>query len=257
MDILKTVNTVTKLTKDKSPVLLILTGIVGMGASMIMVNNAAHKSHDILNNLDSEEKEITKKDEVLAVAPLYLPAALTFAASTACIIGSYKISAGRIASLATAYTITEHKLEEYQKKVIETIGAEKEEEIQKEIVKDHMRNSEDEIMPGDNPDSMGIMLDGKQWFWDDFSQRYFRGTLREIFDAREEINLRLCQEPVKLNEFYYSIGLDEVNSLDIYEWGEGEKLELRFEPHVCRDGITTCTGIYYDIPIARDYYIRY
>lgn len=267
MDLLKSVKNVTKYGKQNSPALLVITGLIGMGASMFMVNSASKKADKIIKNLDIQRDannvELNPRKEnienVIAVAPLYLPAALTFAASSACIIGSYKISAGRIASLATAYSVTEHKLEEYQNKVLDMYGTERQDEIEKEIMKDHIRANEKDILePGDNPDYTGpVAPDGKQWFWDDFSKRFFRCTQKELFDAREAINVRLQMYPIKLNEFYCELGIGEIEAFDIYEWAEGDELDIRFEPYTCSDGVTVCMGIYYDVPIARDYSMRY
>lgn len=258
--LLKSTKHVSNFTKDNSSAILIGVGLVGMGASMVMVNNAAPKAHDILEKRHEEKKPETTKEkleDVKAVAPLYLPAVLTFTVSSACILRSYKISTRKIASLATAYTITENKLEEYKNKVIEKIGEEKEKEIEDEIVKDHIKDNENDIQQGDTPDSMGPMLDGKQWFWDDFSKRFFRASLKEVFQAKEDINVRLQLYPVKLNEFYCELGLEEVESLDIYEWAEGDSLEISFEPYTCRDGVTIVTALHYDVPVSRDYSYRY
>lgn len=245
MNFKNSLKAISKYGKQNSPALLIIAGLVGMGASMVMVNKAAKKSVEVIDKLD---EEVTKKDEILAVAPLYLPAALTFTASAACIIGSYKISADRIAGLATAYTITEHKLTEYQQKVIDKFGEEKHEEIQKEIVEDHVREHEEDM------NCMGpVEPDGKQWFFDDKSGRPFRASLKEVLDAREAINVRLKYEPVKLNDFYYELGLEEIDALDIYEWAEGDELEIRFQPYMFKDGVTTCPALYYSVPIAADY----
>lgn len=258
MNIVQTASNVTKIAKDKSPALLIFAGLVGMAASVLMVNKVAPKADDILEDL--EEKDATPVEKVKAVAPLYFPAAFTFAASTACIIGSYKISTNRIASYATAYTITEHKLEEYQRKVIETIGSEKEEEIRKEIVRDHMDENSEEQKIFNVDDAL---MDGKQLFWDDFTRHYFRCTQQELFDAKERINIALdidtshgCRE-VSINEW-----LEQFEDLDKYcdskwndyGWYPGDKLYMSMVPHICEDGITSCIGIVLNVNKLEDIY---
>lgn len=256
--------------KKNSPALLIFAGLTSMAATVVMVAKVAPKANVRLQNSrderylqwkeeGKEDLPMTRKEKAMdiwndfkAVAPLYAPAAVTFAVGSACIIGSYKISTARLSALTTAYGIAENRLTEYQKKVIETIGEEKEKEIQDKITKDHMRDKEKKDgLPQES------LLDGTQLFFDDFSQRYFRCTLQDIYDAREWVNVTLQHDPVKLNEFYNALDMTEVDGLDIYEWAEGDKLEIRFQSHMCMDGTTTCTAIYYDVPVGRDYSYRY
>lgn len=250
-------NQIVKSGKKNSPAILIFAGIVGMGATMYMVNKVAPDAKDILDDIRENEPEESKPKQIIkevkAVAPLYLPAALTFTASTVCILGSYKISADRIAALTTAYTFSEAKLTEYQQKVIETIGEKKEKQIRDEIIKDHMDETE---VPKEylNDD---ILIDGKSLFFDDHSKRYFRISVQELYEAKEEINLRLQQGPVKLNEFYYLIGLEDTDEGDIFEWAEGDSLEYRVTSHLCKDGVTTCAAICYSVPISAEYHLRY
>lgn len=257
--------------KKNSPALLICAGLVSMGATVIMVAKAAPKAEDRLIKSrreryfiaeEGEELNMTRKEKLLdiwedtkAVAPIYAPAAVTFAVGTACILGSYKISTARLSALTTAYGIAENKLVEYQKKVIETIGEEKEQEIREKIVEDHMKEEEEK---GGVPELTEDLIDGTQLWFDDVSKRYFRATLQELYDAKEHVNVTLQSSPVSLNEFYCVLGIDEVEALDIYEWPEGSKLEFRFETHRLKDGITTCNAVCYDVPVGRDYYcVRY
>lgn len=257
--------------KKNSPALLIFAGLASMAATVVMVSKVAPKAEQRL--IDSRRKRylewkeqgiedvpMTKKEKALdiwedvkAVAPIYAPAAVTFAVGSACIIGSYKISTARLSAITTAYGIAENKLVEYQKKVIDTIGEEKEHEIREKITQDHMNEKEEKDgIPEDN-----LAIDGTQLWFDDVSKRYFRATLQELYDAKEHVNVCLQSGPVSLNEFYCVLGIDEVEALDIYEWSEGSKLEFRFETHMLKDGVTPCTAICYDVPVGGEYYARY
>lgn len=261
--------------KKNSPALLIFAGLTSMAATVIMVSKVAPKAEQRL--IESRQKRynewkeqgiedvpMTRKEKALdiwadvkTVAPIYAPAAVTFAVGSACIIGSYKISTARLSALTTAYGIAENKLVEYQKKVIDTIGEEKEAEIKKAITKDHMEKEEEKNgIPKETDDDIHN-IDGTQLWFDDVSKRYFRATLQELYDAKEHVNVCLQSGPVSLNEFYCVLGLDEVEALDIYEWQEGMKLEYRFETHMLKDGVTPVTAICYDVPVGGDYFSRY
>ena len=259
--------------KKNSPALLIFVGLASMAATVVMVSKVAPKAEQRL--IESRQKRyeewkeqgledvpMTKKEKALdiwedvkTVAPIYAPAAVTFAVGSACIIGSYKISTARLSALTTAYGIAENKLVEYQKKVIDTIGEEEEHKIREKITQDHM-DKEEEKNGIPKEDSMTIE-DGTQLWFDDVSKRYFRARLQDIYDAKEHVNVTLQSSPVSLNEFYCVLGLDEVEALDIYEWQEGMKLEFRFETHMLKDGVTPCTAICYDVPVGGDYFSRY
>ncbi len=65
---------------------------------------------------DSEPKDIIK-----TAWPCYIPAAVG-AISVFCLIGASSTNLRRNAALATAYTLSESTLKEYQEKVVETIG---------------------------------------------------------------------------------------------------------------------------------------
>lgn len=250
--------------KKNSPALLIFAGIASMAATMIMVNRVAPKAKIVLDEIhdrrDTDETRpevITARDKALdiwndfkAVAPFYAPAAVTFIVGSACIIGSYKISTKRLTAITTAYGIAENRLQEYQKKVIEKIGPEKEQEIRDEIAEKHMKEVEEK-------EGLPELHDGLELWYDDMSKRYFRASLQDIYDAKEHVNVTLQGSPVKLNEFYCVLGLEEVEAMDIYEWPEGGRLDIRFGSHICKDGITSCTALFYDVPVGGDYYTRY
>ena len=59
----------------------------------------------------------------------YIPAAVTGCISVFCLIGASSVNVRRNAALATAYTLSESALKEYQEKVIETIGEKKEQSV--------------------------------------------------------------------------------------------------------------------------------
>ena len=113
--------------KKNSPALLIFAGLTSMAATVIMVSKVAPKAEQRL--IESRQKRynewkeqgledvpMTRKEKALdiwadvkTVAPIYAPAAVTFAVGSACIIGSYKISTARLSALTTAYGIAENK----------------------------------------------------------------------------------------------------------------------------------------------------
>ena len=96
-------------------------GIAGMITTTVMAVKSTPKALDLMAELkekhknDTEKKEIAK-DVVTKVAPVYLPSVITGGLSIACLIGASSVNARRNAALATAYTLSESALKEYQEK---------------------------------------------------------------------------------------------------------------------------------------------
>ena len=72
---------------------------------------------------------MTVKETFKLTWKLYLPVALSTVASIPCIVMSNKVSNKRYAALATAYTISEAALQEYQEKTKEIVGEKKAKQI--------------------------------------------------------------------------------------------------------------------------------
>ena len=138
-----------------SPEILIGLGIAGMITSTIMAVKATPKAliliedengisiTKFLNRLKRtafEECERVERLEPIDVIKVtwkcYIPAAVIGTVSAACLIGVSSVNLRRNAALATAYTLSESTLREYQKKVVETIGEKKEQTVRDAVAKE-------------------------------------------------------------------------------------------------------------------------
>lgn len=190
-----------------SPEILTGIGVAGMITTTIMAVKATPKALDIMAELneihanDADKKE-KSKDIITKVAPVYLPAAITGGLSIACIIGGQSVNLRRNAALATAYTLSENALKEYQEKVVETIGEKKEQAIQDAIAKDKIAQN-----PVNNCE-VYITEKGNTLCYDAISGRYFTSDIEKLRRIQNELNKRLLSEMyLSLNEFYYEVGL--------------------------------------------------
>ena len=217
---------------EKKPLLLTVCGIVGFVATVIEVAYAKPKAdlvikdrHSRLNKKETKVEEIVK-DTVVAM-PIYLPAVLTGGFAIGCIAGSYKVSSERTAAMATAYTLTETKLKEYQNKVIETLGEKKEQKIRDEIASDKVKK---------NPptDRDFVLNENSTLMYDSVSGRYFRSEIDTIKNARDELNQRIYSEMyISLNDFYYEINLDPIGVGDDLGWNVEDgmiDIDMRWAP---------------------------
>lgn len=126
-----------------------------------------------------------------------------------CLIGASSTNLRRNAALATAYTLSESTLKEYQEKVVETIGEKKEQSIRDSVSKDKMVK---------NPVREVILTEsgGNTICYDVLSGRYFKSDRDKITRVMNELNRQMRDEMyVTLNDFYYELGLDGTKMGDI------------------------------------------
>ena len=123
------------------------------------------------DELDTDRLE--PKDIIKTAWPCYIPAAVVGSISVFCLIGASSTNLRRNAALATAYTLSESTLKEYQEKVVETIGEKKEQSIRDSVSKDKMVK---------NPVREVILTEsgGNTICYDVLSGRYFKSD-REKF----------------------------------------------------------------------------
>lgn len=148
--------------KKHSPELLIAGSIFSMTASIALAIYSTTKLDKTLepfnNKIDQIKKDIKDDNKIqnkeidikeskkelaltygkaaLKVTALYLPSALFFTSSIACILGSHKIMKSRNLALAAACTTLEQSYKAYRDRVKNKLGEEAEEKIYRDIYKE-------------------------------------------------------------------------------------------------------------------------
>ena len=215
-------NAVKKSTIKHSPEILTGIGIAGMVTTTVMAVRATPKALELLKKEEeyriiNRENDIIEKisniDTVKICWKCYIPAGITGILSVACLISASSVSVRRNAALATAYSIAETSLKEYQNKVVETIGEKKEQTIRDAVVKEKIDahpTKESEII---------FVGDGETLCYDVLSGRYFKSKIDKIKKAENDLNRRMRDEMyISLNEFYYEIGLPSIKIGDDIGW---------------------------------------
>ena len=201
-----------------SPEILIGIGITGMITTTVLAVKATPKALQLIEERKREldVEKLTPVETVKTTWKCYVPAAVSGAASVACIIGSNSVNARRNAALATAYKLSETAFSDYRQKVVETIGEKKE-----KVVRD--RVSEKQLQ--DNPISTKEIIvtgKGQTLFYDQHSGRYFYSDLEKIKRAENKLNKEIICDPfdsgVTLNNFYEEIGLPGTATGDSLGW---------------------------------------
>lgn len=235
--------------KKHSPEILTGIGIAGMITTTVMAVRATPKALILIEERKEEigAEKLEAMDMVKTAWACYIPAAITGTLSVACLIGASSVNARRNAALATAYTLSESALKDYQGKVIEMFG-EKNEAVKDAIAKDKVEK---------NPvvtREVIITEKGNTLCYDAISGRYFKSDIEKIKKAECELNRQMLDDMyVSLNDFYYEIGLDSVKLGDELGWNvDSGYIDLSFSSQLASDG-TPCLVIDYSVAPRYDY----
>lgn len=239
------------LSRNQSRILVIF-GIAGSITAAAMAVDATPKAIQLMEQDKKKAEEnnetYTTINKVESVWKCYAPAAIVELLAIMCIIFSETKNEKRNAALATAYAIAENRLQEYQRKVVESIGEKKESSIRDEIAKDRI-----EAAPVIRND---IIFTGKgdTLCYDAISGRYFKSDIDAIRKAENAFNRSLLDETfMSLNELYYELGLDGIKVGEYLGWNCNDGLvSLTFSSQLTRDE-TPCLVIDYSPAPKYDY----
>ena len=221
-----------ELAKKHSPELLTGTAVVGLIGTAVMAYRCSPRAHEIIEKkreeiylLQSDNKKGQRK-KVLETAkeltPVLLPPVVMGAATTACIIGSNRISSKRIAVLSTAYAISEKAVKELNLKMNEVLGEKKAKTIKDAIAKDKL----DQNPPPKDESQILLTGNGEVLCMDSFSGRYFRSNAEKIGQAINEISALARDEMyATLNDFYYAIHLPQLKMGDDLGWFADDEIK--------------------------------
>lgn len=236
--------------KKHSPEILTGIGIAGMITTTVMAVRATPKALILIEERKEEigAEKLEAMDMVKTTWACYIPAAITGTLSVACLIGASSVNARRNAALATAYTLSESALKDYQGKVIEMFGEKKNEAVKDAVAKDKVEK---------NPvvtREVIITEKGNTLCYDSISGRYFKSDIEKIKKAECELNRQMLDDMyVSLNDFYYEIGLDNVKLGDELGWNvDSGYIDLSFSSQLASDG-TPCLVIDYSVAPRYDY----
>lgn len=236
--------------KKHSPEILTGIGIAGMITTTVMAVRATPKAMRLIEDRYREEPDERPRwiTYIKGAWTCYIPAAVTGCISVFCLIGASSVNVRRNAALATAYTLSESALKEYQEKVIETIGEKKEQSVKDAIAKDRIDR--------DPVTSREIIITerGNTLCYDAISGRYFKSDIDKLKKAENELNCQMRDEMyISLNEFYYEIGLNPTSIGDDLGWNiDHGYIDLQFSSQLADEG-TPCLVIDYQIAPRYEY----
>lgn len=192
-----------------SPKILMAFGIAGSLTAGVLAVKATVKA---CKTIEDEEIDTSKPKEVIkATWKYYISPVAVESLSIACLICSNAQNERQKAALAAACAVSERALEEYEQKVIETIGPKKNSEIKNEVSKRHL----DQTQPRD------IIYTGRgtTLCMDSYSGQVFESSADAIRKAVNDINRKMRSEIwMSLNEFYMELGIEPMMFGDEVGW---------------------------------------
>lgn len=232
--------------KKHSPEILIGMGIAGAASSVIFAVKATPKAMILLEEKRQElgVEKLEAKEIIKTAAPVYIPTAVSFGVSVACIIGASSVNARRNAALTAAYTLSESTLRTYRDKVLETVGEDKEREIRQKAAIEQQQST---------PEPQTLVVSGAAGqlkCFDSLSGRYFVSTKNEIDKAVNEFNRQLRDDMrISLNDWYDLIGLDTNKLGDMLGWDiERGYVETCYASRLDEDGLPCLVVNYVEPP---------
>lgn len=166
---------------------------------------------EVINDI-LEMPQDFKKKKALVYVKNYAPAAALLGLSWFCIYGSCKESSKRIATLASAYILSETARKEYQEKTKAIIGNKKAQDIRDEIIQDRINKnptSKAQVANVDIPNQSN-MPDLHLWY-DVISDRYFYSSAERIRKCELDAQRILDRNGfVSINDIYAILGLKDI-----------------------------------------------
>ena len=232
--------------KKHSPEILIGMGIAGAASSVIFAVKATPKAMFLLEEKRQElgVEKLEAKEIIKTAAPVYIPTAVSFGVSVACIVGASSVNARRNAALTAAYTLSESTLRTYRDKVLETVGEDKEREIRQKAAIEQQQST---------PEPQTLVVSsaaGQLKCFDSLSGRYFVSTKNEIDKAVNEFNRQLRDDMrISLNDWYDLIGLDTNKLGNMLGWDiERGYVETCYASRLDEDGLPCLVVNYVEPP---------
>lgn len=229
----------------------VITGIAATPKALKRINEVKiEKLETEGNDISTENYEmicLQPKETAKAVWKYYIPTAVLFVSSMACLICSHHVSSRRTAALAAAMSVTETAFRQYKDAVVENVAPEVKEKIESAVAAKQIQRATD-------PRDTQIYISDKDGVtcYDPWSGRYFKSSKEQVKSIVNDLNHEmLCDGfggSVSLNDFYDKIGLPDTDAGSALGWNTSNGLiEIIFDAQLAPDG-TPCLVVKFDKP---------
>ena len=204
--------------KRNGSTILTCVGGVGVVTTSIMAAKATPKALQLLEQAEEEKGEnLTKMEKVKVAGPAYIPTILVGAGTVACIFGAHTLSKRQQAAFMSTYALLDAKFKDYKSKTEELYGKDATHKIKEAVAND--KYEEQNVEKEEN--------DGKNLFYDEYSQRFFKATNETVLSAEYVINKTLAEDcGASLNELYDLFEIDGIPGGDEVGWSSAQMFEM-------------------------------
>lgn len=219
-------NSFLKFSEQNAPTILTGLGVLGVFETARLAYIAGSKGKKIMEEKRKDLEDVRPGDKdakravvgeiVKEMAPVVAPPVIMGGVTTACIIGSNRVSSKRMAALSAAYSLTETALKDYKQKTEELIGRKKAMEIRESLARDAVKDA-----PILKDESKIVMTgDGNVLCMDSYTKVIFYSNAQKIESVINKLS-RECLDfgTVTLNDFRIEIGLNQIPIGDDLGWG--------------------------------------
>ncbi len=235
-------------TIKNAPTILTAVGAAVVVLTAVAAGKASIKAKKALEDIP-EDADIQDKAKV--VAPIMAKPFLIGAAAIFCIFYANHQHLKREAAIAAAYTLSSRALEEYEAKVIETIGKAKDAKIKNAI-------AEDSVTKNPPPSTIIIQAEGTKIPCQDWwTGQWFTSDIETIRSIEKGINdeLKSSDDFVPINYYYDRTGMELPGDGENVGWRKddtnGEDFEFEYSS-ILNENIPTLVVRFNMKP--RDYY---
>lgn len=231
MNLSTAVRTVKSVVTANSPVLLVGTAVAGVVTTGVLAARGGYKARGIVDAAELEKGEpISTQEKVQLTWLCYAAPAVTGASTIAAVVGVHTIHTKRHAALAGLYAVTSGKLDDYREKAEELLGSKKTQQLNDSLAQDAVDRN-----PIENHEVI-ITGGGSELCYDEWSGRYFYGSIPTIERAVAAVNMQLAESgDATLNDYYDHVGLTPLPMGLNMGWS-GVRLEPRFGAVTTPDG---------------------
>lgn len=195
--------------KKNGGTILSCVSIGGLVGTAILSGRAAVKAHEKLK----EKPDMTVKEKVKTLAPIYILPVSIGAATVACIVGANGLNRKQQASMLAAGVMLEQTYKRYKGKADELLGKGS---VETEIAKDNYKDVSNHSIGKEE------RLFYYNYYHDDpttVNGFYFTSTKEKVLKAEYELNRTFnIRATVTLNDFMKLLGHDPVSGGDEVGW---------------------------------------
>lgn len=264
LNLSKGFNTARNIVVSNSPELLVGTAIVGIITTGILAAKGGYKARGIVDDergqrlagvdvdrastfqefkqlRDSVDLTFTEKAQLTWLC--YAVPGVTGAATIASVVGVHTIHTKKHAALTGLYAVTANRLDDVQKQAEEMLGAKKSQQLnnvvgQSAVDRDPIIDHEVILLP-----------DGQELMYEEYSGRWFKGSVPIVEKAVAEVNLKLAQDgDCSTNEYFDFLGLKPIPWGNSYGWSGKPDVTPSFGAVNTPDGRSAVSVYFHEAP---------